>query len=102
MTSTTWCNLARTINSILLKFAMTQSAMAQLETRQSLVQCLVLAYLASVVILGQDALTRGYARREVTAALSATRIIVRNDCIAVRLWTLDLILVRVYRRMSRE
>ena len=50
---------------------MAQRAVAKLESPQGRLQGLMLANLASIVLLGKDALTRSYAAREVTATLAA-------------------------------
>ena len=81
---------------------MAQRAVAKLESPQGRLQGLVLASLASVVLLGKDALARGYAAREVTAALAARDIILGDERLAARLWTLELSLLRVGRRMPAE
>ena len=62
----------------------------------------MLADLASVVLLSQDTLARGYAWREVTATLPTIDIELRNEGLAVGLRALELLLLLVGRRMSSK
>ena len=57
---------------------MAESAVAQLEGAQSRIKGLMLADLASVVLLGQDTLARGDTCREVTTTLPTIDIELRN------------------------
>ena len=81
---------------------MAQRAVAKLESPQGRLQGLMLANLASIVLLGKDALARSYAAREVTAALAARDIILGDERLAVRFWTLELSFLRVGWRMPAE
>ena len=76
--------------------------MAQLEGAQSRIKGLMLADLASVVLLGQDTLARGDARREVTTTLPTIDIELRNKGLAVRLGALELLLLLIGRRMTSK
>ena len=79
-----------------------EGAVAQLEGAQSRIKGLMLADLASVVLLGQDTLARGDARREVTTTLSTIDIKLRNKGLAVRLGALELLLLLIGRRMTSK
>ena len=57
---------------------MAEGAVAQLEGAQSRIKGLMLADLASVVLLGQDTLARGDTRREMTTTLPTIDIELRN------------------------
>ena len=62
----------------------------------------MLAHFASVVLLGKDTLATSYAWRKVTAALSAVDIILGDQRLAARLWTLELSLLVVSGRVAAE
>ena len=79
-----------------------EGAVAQLEGAQSRIKGLMLADLASVVLLGQDTLARGDARREVTSTLPTIDIELRNKGLAVRLGALELLLLLIGRRMTSK
>ena len=79
-----------------------ERAVAELEGAEGGLKCLVLANLACVVLLGKDALAAGYARREVTAALSAVDVVLGDQRLAARLWTLELSLLVVCGRVAAE
>ena len=65
-------------------------------------ESLVLACLASVVLLLEDTLTRSYARREVTATLITVYVELAYHRVTITLRTLHLLTRPVRRRMPRE
>ena len=79
-----------------------EGAVAELEGAQSRIKGLMLADLASVVLLSQDTLARCYAWREVTATFPTIDIELRNEGLAVRLRALEFLLLLVGRRMSSK
>lgn len=62
----------------------------------------MLAHFACVILLGKDTLATSYARREVTAALSAVDIILGDQSLAARLRTLELSLLVISGWMAAE
>ena len=81
---------------------MAQRAVAQLESAQGRLKGLVLANLARVVLLGKNTLSAGDAGREMTSAFAAARVILRDQSLAARLWTLELILLIVGGRVAAK
>ena len=79
-----------------------EGAVAQLEGAQSRIKGLMLADLASIVLLGQDTLARGDTGREVTTTLPTIDIELRNKGLAVRLGALELLLLLIGRRMTSK
>ena len=88
--------------------------MLELKVIEFALECLVLACLAGVILLGKYALTACNARREMTAALPAVNVTMNsinklllnlqlsNACLAVLLGAIELLLRFVNGRMSRE
>ena len=62
----------------------------------------MLANLAGIVLLGQDGLSTGNAWAEMTATLSTTGIKLRDEGLAAGLRALELLLLRIGRRMPTE
>ena len=81
---------------------MAQRAVAQLESAQGRLKGLVLANLARVVLLGKNTLSAGDAGREMTSAFAAARVILRDQSLAARLWTLELVLLVVGGRVAAK
>ena len=81
---------------------MAKCAVTQLEGAKRLLKSLMLASLTSVVLLGQNTLTRGNARREVTAALSAIDVILGDEGLAAGLGALEFLLLLVRWWMSAK
>ena len=79
-----------------------QGAMLETERLEFLLESLVLACLAGVVLLGKDTLARGYARREVTAAFVTVDVELGDHCVAVTLRALHLLAGPVGGRVSGE
>ena len=81
---------------------MAKRAVFKLEVEKFAFESLVLAGLASVVLLREDALAASDARREVAATLSAVDIILCNARLAVFLGAIEFFFLLVDGRMSRE
>ena len=81
---------------------MAKRAVAQFKRAKRLLQSLMLARLASVVLLSQDALARGDARREMTAAVATINVELSDESVAAGLGALLLLLLLVGRRVSAE
>ena len=81
---------------------MAKSAMAELQSPQGRLKSLMLADLASVVLLGEDALARGNAAAEVTTALSARDIVLGDEGVAAGLGTLVFRLLWISRRVPAK
>ena len=62
----------------------------------------MLANLAGIVLLGQDGLSTGNTWAEMTSALSATGVELRDEGLAAGLRALELLLLRIGRRMPTE
>lgn len=62
----------------------------------------MLANLAGIVLLGQDGLSTGNTRAEMTATLSTTGIKLRDEGLAAGFRALELLLLRIGRRMPTE
>ena len=76
--------------------------MLETERLEFLLESLMLASLASVVLLGKDALTRGYACREVTAAFATIDVELSDHCATVTLRALHCLAGPVGGWMPRE
>ena len=81
---------------------MTKRAMAEFECPEGRLKSLMLAYLAGVVLLGEDTLTRGDTGREVTTALTTVDVKLCDHSLTVRLRALELLLLLIGWRMSTE
>ena len=57
---------------------------------------------AGIVLLGQDGLSTGNTRAEMTATLSTTSIKLRDEGLAAGFRALELLLLRIGRRMPTE
>ena len=62
----------------------------------------MLANLAGIVLLGQDGLSTGNAWAEMTATLSTAGIKLRDEGLAAGFRALELLLLRIGRRMPTE
>ena len=86
----------------LLELTVAKRAVLEAQCLKLCLKCFVLASLASVVLLLQDALARSDARREVTATLATVYVKLSDHGVAVALRTLHLLAGLVHGRMPRE
>lgn len=86
----------------MLDLSVAQGAMAELECPQGRLQGLVLARLARVVLLSQDALAGRDTGREVTATLATIDVVLSDEGLAAGLGALELLLLLVGRWMPAE
>ena len=82
-----------------VNLAVAQRAMFEAQRLEFCLESLVLACLASVVLLLEDTLTRSYARREVTATLITVDVELAYHRVTITLRTLHLLTGPVRRRM---
>lgn len=90
------------LQELRLNLAVAQCAMTKFERAKGRLKSLVLASLASVVLFGQDGLSTGDARAEMTTALATVYVELGDQGLAARFRTLEFLLLLVCRWMATE
>ena len=81
---------------------MAQRAMTKFERAKGRLKSLMLAGLASVVLFGQDGLSTGDTRAEMTATLATVNVELGDQGLAAGLGALELLLLLISRWMATE
>ena len=90
------------LQELRLYLAMAQRAMTKFERAKGRLKSLMLAGLASVVLFGQDGLSTGDTRAEMTATLATVNVELGDQGLAAGLGALELLLLLISRWMATE